>query len=331
MNVLPRVLKDFTAYKVTVQNRSPKTVEQYCTDLCLFFRFLIADRSGKPTMGEEFESIDLSPVDIDFVKEITKEDIYRFLLYAANERKNGSRARARKLSAIRSFYKYLCAFKGCMKDNPAADIESPTIKRSLPKYLTLEESLELLDCIKEDKKNPQRLRDYCVVTLFLNCGMRLAELTGINLSDLEKNLRSVRVVGKGNKERIIYLNSACREALTDYLEYRSTVKNIKDTDKNALFLSRSRQRVSRQSVQNIVYKYLKAAGLGHKNYSTHKLRHTAATLMYQSGGVDVRVLKEILGHEQLNTTQIYTHVSNVQIENAMEKNPLASKGSIKNE
>lgn len=329
MTELPSVLRDFAGYKITVQNRSQKTVDQYCTDLTLLFRFLIAHRSGKPTTGEEFEKIDISGVDIGFVTAVTKEDLYLFLLYTARERGNASKARARKLSAIRSFYKYLCNFKGCMKDNPAADIESPALKRTLPKYLTLEESLELLSSVKNDIGNPLRLRNFCILTLFLNCGMRLSELTGINTGDLEKNLRSVRVLGKGNKERIIYLNSACKEALTDYLEYRSALKGVKD--KNALFISRLGTRMSGQSVQNVVYKYLEAAGLGHKNYSTHKLRHTAATLMYQSGGVDVRVLKEILGHEQLNTTQIYTHVSDTQIENAMEKNPLASIGALKNE
>ncbi len=329
MSDLPAILRDFSGYKITVQNRSPKTVDQYCTDLTLLFRFLIAQRSGKPTAGEEFSAIDVSCVDIDFVKSITKEDLYLFLLYTARERLNESKARARKLSAIRSFYKYLCNFKGCMDENPAADIESPKLKKTLPKYLSLDESLDLLASVKNDTENPQRLRNYCILTLFLNCGMRLAELTAISIGDLDKDLRSVRVTGKGNKERIIYLNSACKAALVEYLEYRSALKDVKD--KNALFYSRLGIRISRQAVQNLVYKYLEAAGLGHKRYSTHKLRHTAATLMYQSGGVDVRVLKEILGHEQLNTTQIYTHVSDTQIENAMEKNPLASKGALDNE
>ena len=326
---LPDILQDFASYKITVQNRSPKTVDQYCTDLSLLFRYIIAVGSGLPTLGEKFESIDISCVDAAFVSAISKEDIYRFLLYTARERQNASRARARKLSAIKSFFKFVCNFKGLMKDNPALNIESPAIKKTLPKFLSLEESIDLLNSVKADTKNPQRTRNYCILTLFLNCGMRLAELTGMNVSDLDKDLRSVRVVGKGSKERIIYLNSACREVLREYLEYRSTIPVIKD--KSALFLSRLGTRVSRQSVQNVVYKYLDAAGLGHKNYSTHKLRHTAATLMYQSGGVDVRVLKEILGHEQLNTTQIYTHVSDTQIENAMEKNPLASIGVSDNE
>ena len=319
--MLPQVLKDFSAYKITVQNRSQKTAEQYCTDLTLFFRFLIASEQGIDTSSEEFSKIDISCVDYEFIKKISPDEIYSFLMYTANERNNKASARARKLSAIKSFFKYLTAVKHCIDDNPAKNIESPNVKQALPKFLTVEECADLLNAVRDDRDNRNRIRDYAIITLFLNCGMRLSELVGINLSDIDKDLRSLRVVGKGSKERVVYLNSACKSALTDYLCIRREMNDVKD--KRALFISRLGNRMSNKTVQYTVYKYLDKAGLGYRHYSTHKLRHTAATLMYRSGNVDVRVLKDILGHEQLNTTQIYTHVSDSQMENAMEQNPLS--------
>ncbi len=325
MEALPKILTEFSGYKITVQNRSRKTAEQYCTDLCLLFRYIKASRAGLVPSGE----ITVSDVDLDFVKSITTEDLYAFLMYTASERGNGARARARKLSSINSFFKYLTAVKRCIPENPARDMESPSIRPGLPKFLSLDESLLLLDTVRKDTKNLNRIRDFCILTLFLNCGMRLSELTGINLTDLDRNLTSLRVIGKGSKERIIYLNAACRSALTEYLEVRRTREGV--LDKNALFLSRLGKRMSPKTVQAMVYKYLGAAGLEYKHYSTHKLRHTAATLMYQTGNVDVRVLKDILGHEQLNTTQIYTHVSDTQMQNAMEQNPLSKQGDKSDE
>ena len=220
--------------------------------------------------------------------------------------------------------------KSMQFENPAINIESPKPKKSLPKFLTLEESIMLLETIQNDKESKTMLRDYTIVTLFLNCGMRLSELVGINISDIDRELRSMRVLGKGNKERIIYLNSACREAIAEYLNWRLAPEKQQIEDK-ALFLSSREKRISGKTVQWMVYKYLDMAGLESKHYSVHKLRHTAATLMYQSGQVDVRVLKDILGHEQLNTTKIYTHVSNSSMSEAMEKNPLANTNIVKNQ
>lgn len=318
----PQILRDFSTYKITVQNRSVLTAEQYCTDLSLFFRFIIASQSGIDAASDEFHQIDISGVDIEFVKKISADQIYSFLMFVANSRDNNARTRARKLSAIKSFYKYLTVVRRQLDENPAKDIESPSIKQSLPKFLSLEESRELLSVVANDRANKNRLRDYAMMTIFLNCGIRLSELVGINLSDIDKDLRSMRVIGKGNKERIVYLNSAVRAAVSDYMNERKSIPDLKD--KNALFVSRLGNRMSNKTVQYTVYKYLDKAGLGYKHYSTHKLRHTAATLMYRSGNVDVRVLKDILGHEQLNTTQIYTHVSDTQMESAMEQNPLSA-------
>jgi site-specific recombinase XerD len=220
-------------------------------------------------------------------------------------------------------YRYLVNKTHQLEHNPAADIESPKARRTLPKFLTLQESLRLLECIREDKDSKNAVRDYAIVTLFLNCGMRVSELVGINLADLARDLSTLRVTGKGAKERMIYLNEACQTALKEYLTLRLTENGGAAAKEKALFLSARNTRISVKTVQWMVYKYLEMAGLGDRKLSVHKLRHTAATLMYQHAGVDVRVLKDILGHEQLNTTQIYTHVSSSDMEEAMAHNPLA--------
>lgn len=316
------LLERFLRYKLVIQGRSKTTVSEYHLDLYLFFRFIIARRSCIPTDSEEFEKIDISCVNEEFSKSIKTIDILEFMAYLASERDCGASARSRKLSAIKAYFKYLTSVERVMEKNPAVDIESPKIKRALPKFLSLDESVSLLDSVYADEESKTKERDYCILTLFLNCGMRLSELVGINLTDIDPQMRSLRVVGKGNKERIVYLNDACRAAIRDYIPVRGRDgKEIKD--KNALFLSRLHKRISVKTVQWLVYKYLGEAGLENKHYSTHKLRHTAATLMYQEGGVDVLALKEILGHEQLNTTQIYTHISNASLEEAVSANPLA--------
>ena len=319
---MPPLVRDFASYKSAIQNCSVKTVSEYLLDLRTFFRFLIADRQGISPESEEFSKIDIRSLDLEFMKSITTEDVYGFLMYTGAVRKNLWSAKARKLSAIKAFFKFLTIKRKLLEVNPAIDIESPKPKKSLPKVLTMEEAKLLLSAVKNDKESKSVNRDYAIITLFLNCGMRVSELVGIDLSDIDHELRSLRVVGKGNKERIVYLNDACRMALGDYISERAQADNSKITTK-ALFLSSRDQRISVKTVQWMVYKYLDLAGLGAKHYSVHKLRHTAATLMYQSGNVDVRVLKDILGHEQLNTTQIYTHVSNESMEKAMAENPLS--------
>jgi site-specific recombinase XerD len=320
------VVERFLRYKLVIQGRSKKTVEEYRLDLHTFFVYQIALREGISPDSEEYQEIRIKKVDNNFIRDITTLDIMEFLVYMANERGNSTASRARKLSAIKTFFKYMVTTERILDKNPAADIETPKKKNALPKYLTQEESISLLTAILDDPEAQYKERDYCIVTLFLNCGMRLSELVGISLSDIDRDLRSLRVVGKGNKERIVYLNDACRDALRKYLDCRGqNLTQIKDN--NALFLSRLGRRLSNKTVQWLVYKYLEAAGLEYKRFSTHKLRHTAATLMYQEGGVDVLALKEILGHSQLSTTQIYTHIGDKQLEDAVAKNPLASLNS----
>ena len=322
------VIQEYAAYKASIQGCSQKTVQEYLLDLRTLFRYLLARERGIDPNSDAFYQIDVSEVGLDRLGKLRAEDFYEFLLYAGQQRGNQWSARSRKLSAIRSLYKYLVNKCHYLEYNPTVDIDFPKPRKALPKVLTLDESLALLSAVENDQESKYRVRDFTILTLFLNCGMRLSELVGINLSDIDSNLQSLRVTGKGNKERIVYLNVACQSALREYIAERKSAKYTHVQDR-ALFLSRLDQRISVKTVQAMVYKYLQMAGLESKHYSVHKLRHTAATLMYQSGNVDVRVLKEILGHEQLNTTQIYTHVSNADIERAMSQNPLANAKSKK--
>lgn len=321
---MPVPIQEFAAYKIGIQNCSPKTVSEYLLDLRVFSRFIVATRSGIDPDSDLFDELDISDLDLSFYGSIRTTEIYAFLQYSGTVRKNLWAAKARKLVSVRMLYRYLVNKTKQLSVNPAADIEAPKSRRTLPKVLSLQESLLLLETIKNDKDSKNVVRDYAIVTLFLNCGMRLSELVGINLTDINRERTSLRVTGKGAKERVIYLNEACRTALDDYLAIRLAEKGGKAERERALFLSTRDQRISVKTVQWMVYKYLDLAGLGDRHLSVHKLRHTAATLMYQSGEVDVRVLKDILGHEQLNTTQIYTHVSNKNMQDAMESNPLSS-------
>jgi len=317
-SALSEPLAAFASYKLNIQNASKLTVYNYVVDLNGFFRWYLETRK-----------IDCAPEKLTFeiVSRVKQIDIYEYLLYVASQKQNGAKARARKLCALRVFYKYLVKNHKEVTENPAKDIDSPAVKPALPRYLSLEESKRLLDAAKANGKE-NRLRDYAILTLFLNCGMRLAELCGLSFSSLADDLSWIRVLGKGSKERILYLNDACKSALSEYLKLRAT---LPAKDKDAVFLNRSGDRLGRQGVQLLVQKYLRAAGLGGSHYSVHKLRHTAATLMYSTGNVDVRVLKDILGHEQLNTTQIYTHVNDEQMKNALNANPLAEEKGIKSE
>lgn len=323
MSNSPVIIEEFKRHLLLIKNRSGGTVDEYESDLLLFLRYIIASREGIGLTSDDFAQIDASGKGIDFMRSVTREEVYEFLMYTAQVRGNSARSRARKLSSIKSFYKFLTVSMRYFEENPVKNIDTPPSKRNeLPKYLTVDESVMLLSSVQDDAESKTKIRDYAIVTLFLNCGMRLSELVSINLSDMDRSLQSMRVIGKGKKERIIYLNETCRAVLNDYLKVRAGDAEIKDKD--ALFLSSRHSRISPKTVQWMIYKYLAAAGLENRHFSTHKLRHTAATLMYQTGKVDVRVLKDILGHEQLNTTQIYTHVSDEGMARAMDENPLNS-------
>jgi len=312
---IPSYLKDFLTYMEAIRGKSKNTVKEYCFDLRTFLRFLMVLRGL--ASQEDFETISIAGISVETIATITLHDLYEFLAYTSSERLNNANSRARKVAELRSFFKYMHVKAKLIPDNPAKDLDSPKIPKSLPKYLTLDESKSLLQNIDGNNK----YRDYAIITLFLNCGMRLSELVGINVRDIKDN--KLTVIGKGNKERVIYLNQACEKALHDYIALERPKEGIKVPHQNALFISRNKQRISNKTVQHIIKMHLKAAGLDETKYSVHKLRHTAATLMYQHGHVDVRVLQEILGHTNLATTQIYTHLDSEQLRKAADSNPLA--------
>ena len=321
----PQILRNFLTYHENIKGQSQLTIREYYLDLRMFLRFMKLMRSEMP-IDTDLETIDIRDIDLDFVGSITQSEVFDFLSYLANDRvarpdmavpEHGIEAssRARKLSAIKSFYKYLTVRTKQLTENPVADLEYPKLRKSLPKYLTMEESAALLQAVSGANEK----RDYAILMLFLNCGIRRSELVGLNLTDVYED--RIRVVGKGNKERFVYFGSACRKAIDAYLKERN---QIELSDNRALFGSRDKNRISVTAVHRLVKKALLQAGLDSTQFSAHKLRHTAATLMYQYGNVDVRVLKDFLGHVNLNTTQIYTHLSQKSLEEAANSNPLAN-------
>lgn len=310
----PPVILEFLNYIENIKGRSSLTTEEYYRDLRTFFRFIIKDR-GLIDKDIPVDEIDISCVDLEMVSSVTFSEILLFLNYCKDERNNASATRARKTTTLKDFFNYLTVKTHKLSYNPTEQLESPKAKKSLPKYLTLEDSLRLLEAVDGEFKE----RDYCILVFFLNCGLRLSEMVGINLSDINSE-NVIKIRGKGNKERLLTLNPACVKALNEYMNVRP-VDGI--TDKNALFISRKKCRITNKGVYHMVNHYLEKIGLGNQGYSPHKLRHTAATLMYQKGGVDIRTLQIILGHSNLGTTQIYTHVANEQVEKALNANPLA--------
>lgn len=313
----PQVIKDFLTYSEVIKGKSSRSVDEYFLDLQTFFRYLLLIR-GKADKKTDFNKISIESVDAELISTVTISDLYSFIVFCKDVRGNSAATRARKTSTLRVFFKYLTNQIHLLEVNPAELLDSPKVRQALPKYLTLEDSIELLSCID----GPNKERDYCIITLFLNCGMRLSELCGLDISDIHSD-GSMRLLGKGNKERMVYLNDACTKAIKSYLAVRPN-NDIVYTDRNALFISRNHRRISNKTVQYIVKQYLDKAGLAGQGLSTHKLRHTAATLMYQHGNVDIRVLKDILGHANLGTTQIYTHISDKQIKKAIDSNPLST-------
>lgn len=316
----PDYLNDFLDYMITIQNKSKNTVKEYNYDLATFLKFI--KMHFKLTDEKNIKNIKYKDVTIETLNRVKLEDLHAFLAYLTKNYNSKATTRSRKVSSLRVFFKYLTQ-KKLITINPAQDLETPKIGKRLPKYLTLEDSKKLLYVAsEEDTRNTKR--NFAITTLFLNCGMRLSELVGINIKDIAFDECQMTVIGKGNKERTIYLNKACINAIEDYLKVRPKTNFANSDAEKALFLSERRQRISRRMVQQIIYDELRKAGLDSDKYSVHKLRHTAATLMYQYGQVDIRALQELLGHESISTTEIYTHVSNQQVRDAVEKNPLAN-------
>ena len=320
----PEIVREFLFYHETIKGHSKKTIDEYFLDLRTFFRFLKIHKGLAPA-NAAFDEIPIMDVDLDFVKSVTVTDVYEYLAFLSRDRPRqgnspntdyglGPNSRARKIAVIRSYYKYLTLKAHKLSENPVADLDSPKLRKSLPRFLSLDESVRLLDSVE----GPNRERDFCILSIFLNCGIRISELAGLDLTDLRED--SIRVLGKGNKERIVYINDACAAAINDYIAVRKLVVAV---DRRAMFLSNRRTRISTSTVHSLVKKHLLAAGLDSTRYSSHKLRHTAATLMLKSG-VDVRTLQELLGHEHLNTTQIYTHIESSSLRDAANRSPLSS-------
>lgn len=316
----PDFVNSFLDYTVTILNKSPNTVKEYNYDIANFLKYI--KKQFKLTDEADLKEIKINDMDISILKKITLQDIHGYISYMAIDLKSSPATRARKISAIRVFFKYLTSKAKIIDVNPAQDLETPKLGKRMPRYLSLEESKKLLN-VSQDDTDRNSIRDHAIITLFLNCGMRLSELVGINISNIDFSESRMTVIGKGNKERTIYLNKACMNALKDYLSIRPHDK-VKNDSRDALFLSERKERISNRAVQNIVKNELARAGLDTTKYSVHKLRHTAATLMYQYGDVDIRALQELLGHESISTTEIYTHVNDERVRNAVENNPLAN-------
>ena len=308
---LPDYCRDFLSYLETIQNRSPQTVNEYYYDIRMFLRFV---KILKFNAKEEFDEITVKDMDVSVLEKLTLSDFYAYMTFLSRNRGASSKTRARKVASLRSFYKYLFSKVKLINNNPALELETPKHKKGLPRYLNLEESTKLLDNVESRHEK----RDFAMLTLLLNCGIRISELVGINITDYRDD--TIKISGKGNKERTIYLNDACRNAINEYMAVRP---NDKAVDKNAMFLSERYTRISRKTVHVIVKKQLSNAGIDTTKYSAHKLRHTAATLMYKHGDVDIRALQRILGHESIATTEIYTHLDDEQLRSATKKNPLA--------
>ena len=315
MNDIPLILEDYLNYMETIKGSSPNTTKEYFYDLRSFFRF-IKIRYKLVDKNTPFDEISIEDINIDLIKKINIQDLHAYIAYVDRNRNNKSSAKSRKVSSLKSFYYYLYSIVDLIDKNPAEKLEFSKADIRQPVYLTLNESKQLLNTILKVENDFIRKRDYAIVILFLNCGLRLSELSGINIDKIKDD--TLTVIGKGNKERTIYLNPACIYSIKDYLTVRP-----KDTkDKKALFLSTRKQRMSNRAIQHRIDKYLEDAGFDTSIYSTHKLRHTAATLMYKYGHVDIRALQEILGHESVSTTQIYTHIDDERLRDAINSNPL---------
>lgn len=309
----PIILEDFLNYMETIRGKSPNTVKEYYYDLRTFFRFLKI-RYKLISKEIDFDEIIISDIDEDIIRKVTLQDLYAFISFVDKSRDNSNYAKARKIASLRSFFKYLYSKAKIVEENPATELETPKTNIRHPIYLTLDESEKLLNAVDGNQKD----RDYAIITLFLNCGLRISELISIDIDKIKGD--TLTVIGKGNKERTIYLNDACLEAINNYLEVRPK-EGVKD--EKALFLSARKNRISVRAIQHMVKKYLKKAGLNKSKYSPHKLRHTAATLMYKYGNVDIRALQQILGHENVSTTQIYTHIDDERLRKAVKSNPLS--------
>jgi Site-specific recombinase XerD len=304
-NINP-LIEQYLSYLSVMKGRSDNTIDEYRNDLNMFFRFI------KETRYPGTENINVSDIDIDFIKSISIHEMYYFIGGSFTGKKLSPSTRARRIVSIRQFWKYLKTKAHLIDNNITEELETPKVPKRIPKYLNLEDSIRLLI------KCEDSVRNHCILTIFLNCALRLSELSNINIDQITGE--TLRVIGKGNKERIIFLTPATKKSISDWLEIRKTMKPVC----NALFITKSGTRLTKRAIQDMVKKHIEDAGLDSKKISTHKLRHTAAILMYKYGKVDIRSLQQILGHESIATTEIYTHLDENQLQYAVNSNPLAT-------
>ena len=322
----PDFLNEFLDYSSAILNKSVNSIKEYNYDIAYFLKFIkYYFHMVNIDENHDIKSISICDLTLDTIEKIKLDDIHAFLRYLKDTYHSKPATLARKSSTIRIFFHYLCNKSKKIPTNPAQDLESPKLDKRLPRYLSLEQSKDLLSTVQNEEvshgNHDNHERNFAIITLFLNCGMRLSELVGINIKDIDFSECKLNVIGKGNKERAIYLNKACIDAINVYLAVRPK-EGIKFDSKDALFLSERKERISNRTVQYVVKEEFRLAGIDQRKYSVHKLRHTAATLMYKYGNVDIRALQELLGHESIATTEIYTHVDNDQIRAAVESNPL---------
>ena len=316
---LPESVVDFLSYLETIKNKSPNTIVAYKKDLIIFYRFLFIYKGKVDSKKVPFDEVDIRSADNDFIRSIKLRDLYAFMSFIEKYRNNSAYSRARKVATLKSYFKYLSGKAKIIDENPTLELESPKISKRHPIYLTLNQSLELLKSLDTKKKN--YARDYCILTLFLNCGMRLSELCNIQISKIKND--TLTIIGKGNKERTVYLNDACIKAINNVINSRDNSK-VADGFNNYLFLSNRGTPINQRTVEIMIKKHITNAGFTDEKYTPHKLRHTAATLMYKYGNVDIRSLQNILGHTNIATTQIYTHVDDDTLRDAVKSNPLAN-------
>ena len=323
---IPELLRDFLEYHSTVKGHSDKTVVAYYTDLKILLRYL-KRRRRLVSADVPFNEIDITDIDIEFLKQTRLEELYSYQSFSPEyiDTRNALSAasRCRRTSSVKSFFAYLTTKRHLLTNNVTLELDMPKRKASLPRYLEEEECERLLSACE----GPYMYRDYCILMIFMSCGIRISELVSLNLTDVYAD--HLRVLGKGNKERVVFFAEGCREAIDDYLAVRDNGK-IKEEDQNALFISSRNSRITVRGVEMMVDKKLKMAGLDSSRFSPHKLRHTAATLMLKNG-VDTRALQEVLGHSNLNTTQIYTHLDNAALHEAAMANPIGRKKKTEQE
>lgn len=322
--IQPILITDYLNYLKSIRGLSSNTIKEYSYDLNLLIRFMIVRKiyyGNIVKFNKEFNDDEInSIINPSFFETLTLQDFYSYLSYLDNEKNDTASTRSRKISAIKSFYKYLYSEIEVINSNVSEKLTNPKISQRQPVYLTLTETERLLDTINNEKNDFLRSRDLAIVFTFLTTGMRLSELVSINITDIVND--HFNIIGKGNKERTVYLTDNCLQLIYSYIIVRA--KYIEDKDIDALFISTRKKRISNRAVQSTIDKYLKKAGFDTSIYSTHKLRHTAATLMYKYGNVDIRALKDILGHSNVSTTQIYTHLDDDDLKNAVNKNPLSN-------